>query len=260
MRNLVIMFLIISFTLISGLHHSEAKRKNYYRTFEIIDISENGLTLRDNDGNIIDVAKDPGDYKVGYKVRYDSVRKRLKNYRWQDYRVTAISDKSIMLQHETGDTISIDGNYSKEFAVGDAVRYDSVGNKLQANEDTTEWKQYVVVAESIDRITIRSNLGDEIVIHMNNNVFPERRGVYIPKYEVGDLVRYDVKNNKLKKAVRRTYDWQEYRVLDVTGQKLILTNETNEILEIENIYGNKFSPGDTVKYDRLNNLLKKYAD
>jgi hypothetical protein len=102
----IIIFVIFLFIFIA-FHHSEAKRKNNYRTFEIIDITENGLTLQDNDGNIIEVDKDPGHYKVGYKVRYDSVRKRLRAYRWQDYKVSAISSDNITLQHETGDTLSV---------------------------------------------------------------------------------------------------------------------------------------------------------
>lgn len=260
MKNFLIVLFIFSCGTIWLFFAQEATGKDYYRTFEIIEISETGLTLQDSDGNIIDVEKDSGDFKIGYKVRYDSVRNRLKSYRWQDYRVTAISDKDITLEHETGDILTINGNYSRKFSIGDAVRYDSVDNKLQADDDQTKWKQYVVVAETSDRITIRSNLGDEIVVHINNNVFPERRGVYIPKYKVGDLVRYDAKNNKLKKTARRTYDWQKYRVREATAQQLVLVNEAGEELVLDNIYGRKFSPGDNVKYDRLNNLLKKHSE
>ena len=111
MKKLGIISLVIIFSIFTAFQHSEAKRKNYYRTFEIISISENGLTLKDNDGNVIEVDKDPRDYKVGYKVRYDSVRKRLRAYRWQDYKVVAISGDNITLKHKTGDTLSVEGNY-----------------------------------------------------------------------------------------------------------------------------------------------------
>ena len=97
MKKPGITILVIFLFIFTAFHHSEAKRKNYYRTFEILGIIENGLTLQDNDGNIIEVDKDPGDYKVGYKVRYDSVRKRLRAYRWQDYKVSAISTDNITL-------------------------------------------------------------------------------------------------------------------------------------------------------------------
>jgi hypothetical protein len=92
---------------------------------------------------------------------------------------------------------------------------------------------------------------------MNNNVYPERRGVYIGKYKVGDLVRYNASSNKLKKGVIRTYDWQEYEVKEVTADQLILIDKNNEELVLENTYGSQYNAGDPVKYDRLNNLLKK---
>jgi hypothetical protein len=92
---------------------------------------------------------------------------------------------------------------------------------------------------------------------MNNNLYPERRGVYIGKYKVGDLVRYNASSNKLKKGVIRTYDWQEYEVKVVTDAKLILINKNKEELVLENTYDSQFKAGDPVKYDRLNDLLKK---
>ena len=134
MKKPGITIFVIFLFIFAAFHHSEAKRKNYYRTFEILGITENGLTLQDNDGNIIEVDKDPGDYKVGYKVRYDSVRKRLRAYRWQDYKVSGISSDNITLQHETGDTLSVGGNYVGKYDVGDQVRYHSVDNKLQPDE------------------------------------------------------------------------------------------------------------------------------
>ena len=129
MKKPGIIVFAVFFLLFSSFHLSEAKRKNYYRTFEIIAISGNNLTLQDGDGNVIDIDRDPGDYKVGYKVRYDSVRKRLRAYRWQDYEVVATSGQGITLQHQTGETISLEGNYSNKYDIGDQVRYDSVDRK-----------------------------------------------------------------------------------------------------------------------------------
>ena len=51
-------------------------------------------------------------FRVGYKVRYNSIRKRLRKYRWQDYEVTVINSDSITLLHKTGDTISVTGDYA----------------------------------------------------------------------------------------------------------------------------------------------------
>jgi len=257
MKKLGIISLVIIFSIFTAFQHSEAKRKNYYRTFEIISISENGLTLKDNDGNVIEVDKDPRDYKVGYKVRYDSVRKRLRAYRWQDYKVVAISGDNITLKHKTGDTLSVEGNYSGKYDIGDQVRYDSVDNKLQPDEDSGKWKQYIVAETTSNKITLESNDGQQIILHMDNNLYPERRGVNIGKYKVGDLVRYNASTNKLKKGVLRTYDWQDYEVKERTEDQLILINKKQEELILENTYGTQFNAGDLVKYDRLNNLLKK---
>jgi len=257
MKNLGTIVLIIIVITVGGFQLDEAEGRDYYRTFTIIDATENSLTLQDSDGNIIEVDKDPGEYKVGYKVRYDSIRKRLRAYRWQNYTVNAIDNTNITLQHETGDIISVSGNYTKKYNIGDAVRYDSVDGKLQPDKDSTQWNQYTVIAASRDQVVIRSNLGEEIVLNMDNNKVAEYRGVYIPLYEAGDLVRYDAKNNKLKKEVRRTYDWQEYEIKEISDQELVLVNKANEILVIENTYGAKFKAGDQVKYDRLNKLLKK---
>jgi len=60
-----------------------------------------------------------------------------------------------------------------------------------------------------------------------------------------------------KKGVIRTYDWREYEVKEITGDKLILIDKNNEELRLDNTYNLRFNAGDTVRYDRLNNLLKK---
>ncbi|UCD65844.1 MAG: hypothetical protein JSW69_07500 [Deltaproteobacteria bacterium] len=257
MKKLTIFCLVVFFFTFAALQHSEAKRKNYYRTFEVISISENSLILKDNDNNVIEVDKDPEAYKVGYKVRYDSVRKRLRPYRWQDYKIAAISDNRIKLQHKTGDTLFVEGNFRDKYSIGDQVRYDAVDNKLQPHKDSGQWKQYTVVEATSNEITLKSNDGQQIILSLDNNLFPERRGVYIGKYKVGDLVRYNATTNKLKKGVLRTYDWQEYEIKKATEEQIILINNKKEELYLENIYRTQFKTGDKVKYDRLNNLLKK---
>ncbi len=110
----------------------------YYRTYEIIAISVNNLTLVDNDGNQIEVNKDPKDYKVGYKVRYDNVRDILKIERWQDYTVLEISGDSITLLHRNGDKFKLESgdlkSHISDFKKGYAVSYDSVGKELKLTE------------------------------------------------------------------------------------------------------------------------------
>jgi hypothetical protein len=257
MKKFGLIFFVLSFFIFTSFQYGEAKRKNYYRTFEIIGINEQGLILQDSDANVIQIDRDPGNFKVGYKVRYDSVRKRLRAYRWQDYEIIALEDDSITLQHKTGDILAIKNNYAGKYAIGALVRYDSVNNKLQPAADSGQWRQYTVIAASSTNLTLESNNGQQIIVNMNNNLYPERRGVYIGKYKVGDLVRYNASSNKLKKGVIRTYDWQEYEVKVVTDAKLILINKNKEELVLENTYDSQFKAGDPVKYDRLNDLLKK---
>ena len=261
MNKMAITGLIISFFFLTGFSDDQdgtgRKSKDFYRTFEIIEITANGLTIEDNDGNVIEVDKDPNDYKIGYKVRYDSVRNRLRPYRWQDYTVLAITTDNITLEHKTGDILSVKGYYTDKFKPGDQVRYDSVGEKLQPVDESGKWKQYEVVAANNKNITLKSRDGEELVLYFDNNLYPEQRGIDITRYKVGDLVRYNSVTNNLKKGVIRTYDWQDYEIKKVSASELILVNAKNEELVLKNTYGTKFTVGDPVKYDRLNNILKK---
>ena len=110
----------------------------YWRTYEVVAMSDNSLTLVDSDGIQVEVNKDTGDYKVGYKVRYDSVRGVLKKDRWQDYTVRKVSSSSITLDHETGDTLTLGSGEVKtnlnKFKKGDLVSYDSLEKHLKLTE------------------------------------------------------------------------------------------------------------------------------
>ena len=117
---------------------SGASNKDYYRTYEIIEITENGLILQDSSGNTIEIDKDPKNYKVGYIVRYDKIRKRLRGNKWQEYTVTAVTRNTVTLQHKTGETLSVDGYYSGKYNVGDQVRYNSARNELKAAKESNK--------------------------------------------------------------------------------------------------------------------------
>ena len=111
----------------------------FWRTYEVVAISDNSLTLVDEDGNQGEVNnKDNIDIKVGYKVRYDDVRKVLKKDRWQDYTVRKVSSSSITLVHKTGDTLTLKAGDLKthinKFKKGDHVSYDSVDKHLKLVE------------------------------------------------------------------------------------------------------------------------------
>ena len=110
----------------------------YWATYEIVAISDNSLTIVDSNGNGAVVNKDPKDYKVGYKVRYDNVKDILKKERWQDYTVRKISSSSITLKHKTGDSLILKSGDVKthlnKFKKGDAVSYDSIEKRLKLTE------------------------------------------------------------------------------------------------------------------------------
>ena len=111
----------------------------FWRTYEVVAISDNSLTLVDEDGNQGEVNnKDNIDITVGYKVRYDDVRKVLKKDRWQDYTVRKVSSSSITLVHKTGDTLTLKAGDLKthinKFKKGDHVSYDSVDKHLKLVE------------------------------------------------------------------------------------------------------------------------------
>ena len=111
----------------------------FWRTYEVVAISDNSLTLVDSNGNQIEAFKDPKDYKIGYKVRYDNIRNVLKKDRWQDYIVRKVSSSSITLEHKTGDTFTLKSGELKthlgKFKKGDMVSYDSVDKHLKLTED-----------------------------------------------------------------------------------------------------------------------------
>jgi hypothetical protein len=137
MKNIILIPAIVILLLFCGLGSSYGK--TYYRTYEIVTISENSLVLVDNDGIQIEVNKDPKDYKVGYKVRYDNVRNILKKERWQDYTVIKLSNNSITLKHKNGDILKLKSGDLKtqisKFKKNDHVSYDSVGGHLKLTKD-----------------------------------------------------------------------------------------------------------------------------
>jgi len=129
MKKISILFLVALFCMLLGYQSSFAR--DFYKTYVVAEISENSLTLKNSAGELITVDKDPEGYKVGYDVRYDKVRNRLKEHRWQDYEVIKVTERSITLQHKTGDKLSVQGNFYRKYNQGDQVRYDAVDEKIK---------------------------------------------------------------------------------------------------------------------------------
>ena len=137
MKKIILIPAMVMLFLFCGLSSSYGDM--YFRTYEIVTISDNSLVLVDNDGIQIEVNKDPKDYKVGYKVRYDNVRNILKKERWQDYTVIKISNNSITLKHKNGDILKLESGDLKthinKFKKNDHVSYDSVEKHLKLTKD-----------------------------------------------------------------------------------------------------------------------------
>jgi hypothetical protein len=137
MKKIQVIFIVPILFLLCGLESSYGDM--YFRTYEIVAISANTLTLVDSDGTQIEVNKPSQGYKVGYKVRYDNVRDILEKERWQDYTVIKVSENSITLKHANGDILKLDSDKLKtpinNFKNGDAVSYDSVDQQLKLTKE-----------------------------------------------------------------------------------------------------------------------------
>lgn len=253
MKKLTILFFVAALSILLGYQNCFAR--DNYKTYEVIKVHGNGLTLKDSIGNVIDVDKNPEGYKVGYRVRYDSTRNRLKKYRWQDYEVIEVSRSSITLRHKTDDEISVNGNFSGKYAIGDMVRYDTVDGGIQPEKKRIQWEQLEVIEATYNKLTLKSVSGE--IVNLQANEFSGFQGVYFGRYKVGDLVQYDAENNKLKKGGKKTYQWKDYEVVAISDNSITLRNDKGEELVLQGKYKRRYREGDLVKYDALNDIIKK---
>ena len=102
-----------------------SQAKTYYRTFEIAEITSEGIVLKDFEGGRFLIDKDPSGYKVGDVVRYDTVRNRLKKSPWQPAVITNMSDSVITIELRSGESVRVNmrAKYRSEFKQGDQVQY-----------------------------------------------------------------------------------------------------------------------------------------
>lgn len=107
--------------------------KTFWRTYEVAEITKEGLVLKDFEGQRFLVNKDPSGYKVGDVVRYDSVKDRLKMSAWQPATVLTISDSSVTMQLNNGDTVDVPmkSSYRDQFKEGDQVNYKAVTGQIK---------------------------------------------------------------------------------------------------------------------------------
>ena len=134
MKKLVILAIAL-LVVFAGFPNSYAK--TYYRTFEVAEITSEGIVLKDFEGGKFLVEKDPskisGGLKVGDSVRYDTVRKVLKKNAWQPAEITKITDRTITLQLRNGDTVemSMQSKYQGKFKQGDQIFYSASSQKIK---------------------------------------------------------------------------------------------------------------------------------
>ena len=83
MKKLILLFvpLFLVFACFQGSY-----AKSYYRTYAVAEIRDDGIVLKNADGDYFLIEKKPGAIKVGDIVRYDAVRKVLKKSPWQPAR------------------------------------------------------------------------------------------------------------------------------------------------------------------------------
>ena len=252
-RLLITIIALAIIFILQGYQNSFAR--DNYKTYEVVETTDKGLSLRDRLGNVIDLDKDPGGFKVGYKVRYDSTRNRLKKYRWQDYEVQGVTSEGITLKHKTGDEVTVQGNFSGKFTIGDKVRYDTVDGKILPAKKLIQWEQYEVIEVSYNKLTLKNERGEIVTLHAKE--FAGFQGEYFGSYEVGELVQYDAEKNKLKKGGRKTYQWNDYKVVATSDNSITLRSDQGEELVLQGKYLRRYRVGDLVKYDALNDIIKR---
>ena len=62
---------------------------------------------------------------------------------------------------------------------------------------------------------------------------------------------------KLKKGGKKTYQWKDYEVVATSDNSITLRNAQGEELVLQGKYARRYRVGDLVKYDALNDIIKK---
>lgn len=139
MKKLLI--LSISLLLVFALLQISYAR-TFYRTFEVAEITDAGIVLKDFEGGRIVVNKDPSDYKVGDIVRYDKVRQVLKKSPWQPATVIEMNSSTVKLQLHNKEQVSVNmrSHYRGKFTVGDTVQFKASTRQIKKS-NLTELKE-----------------------------------------------------------------------------------------------------------------------
>ena len=128
--------LLLAFLAFFHNENARARGKDFYRTYEVAEITDDGIVLQDLDGDRFQVNKDPEGYKVGDYVRYDSVRDILRMSPWQPAKVIKMTDRDVTLLLNNGDeiTVSMKSSYRNKFIEGDAVEYKAATQQIKKSK------------------------------------------------------------------------------------------------------------------------------
>ena len=98
--------------------------RSSYKTYEVSQIRSDGIVVKDFQGIIYVIEKDPGDLKVGDIVRYDASRHRLRKSPWQKAKIINITDRTLTLEANSGEQLELNINkYRGKFNKGDQVLF-----------------------------------------------------------------------------------------------------------------------------------------
>ena len=130
MKKLII-FTIPLFVFLVFCQNTDAR--TYYRTFEVAEITSEGIVLKNFEGGRFLIHKNPQGFQVGDIVRYDPVRNRLKKSPWQPAAVLKITDRTITIQIRDGETVDVNmrSKYRNEFQEGEQVQYNAAKGQLK---------------------------------------------------------------------------------------------------------------------------------
>jgi ASC-1-like (ASCH) protein len=103
-----------------------------YITYEVTQIQNDGIVVRDANGRLSLIKKDPGGLKVGDLVRYDSVRDRLRKSPWQLAKIIKMTDSTVTLEVSSGEKIDVRmrSRYRNELKEGDQVQYNAARGQI----------------------------------------------------------------------------------------------------------------------------------
>ena len=141
----IIVFAVALLIVFVCFNESYARRgKNFYETYDIIEINKDGIVIQDFEGVKFQINKDSEGYQVGDRVRYDNTRDRLKKAAWQPAKVIRITDRIITLQLNNSEIkeVNMRSGYRNEFPKGDSVKYkDSTEQIMEDNLQKPEEEQ-----------------------------------------------------------------------------------------------------------------------